>query len=308
LGEGLCERPTFYTDYTEVRPDLVDVNSEEPLLECVVNLSEGCDLAALAALSAAAGRCLLDRHSDCAHHRSVFTLAGGESAVLNAVRELVRAAVKLLDLRGHIGAHPRFGVVDVVPWVALEGWPLKDAQGPGAERALKARDAFALWAARDLGLPAFLYGPGRSLPEVRREAWRTVLPDFGPREPHPTAGSVAVGARGLMVAYNLWLEEPDLAKARAVAAALRSAEVRALAFALGERVQVSCNLVQPLVVGPAQVWDAVASIAPVATAELVGLVPHAVLAATPKWRWEELDLAVERTIEERLENITARHA
>ena len=284
------------------------MNSEEPLLECVVNLSEGCDLAALAALSAAAGRCLLDRHSDCAHHRSVFTLAGGESAVLNAVRELVRVAVKLLALRGHIGAHPRFGVVDVVPWVALEGWPLKDAQGPGAERALKARDAFALWAARDLGLPAFLYGPGRSLPEVRREAWRTVLPDFGPREPHPTAGSVAVGARGLMVAYNLWLEEPDLAKARAVAAALRSAEVRALAFALGERVQVSCNLVQPLVVGPAQVWDAVASIAPVATAELVGLVPHAVLAATPKWRWEELDLAVERTIEERLENITARHA
>jgi glutamate formiminotransferase len=301
LGEGLCERPTFYTDYTEVRPDLVDVNSDEPLFECVVNLSEGCDPAALAALSAAAGRCLLDRHSDCAHHRSVFTLAGGESAVMNTVQELVRAAVTLLDLRGHIGAHPRFGVVDVVPWVALEGWPLRDAQGPGAERALNARDAFALWAANNLGLPAFLYGPGRSLPEVRREAWRTLLPDFGPLEPHPTAGSVAVGARGLMVAYNLWLEEADLAKARAVAAALRSAEVRAMAFALGERVQVSCNLVRPLVVGPAQVWDMVASMAPVANAELVGLVPHAVLAGTPKRRWEELDLAVERTIEERLE-------
>jgi glutamate formiminotransferase len=301
LGEGLCERPTFYTDYTEVRPDLVDVNSDEPLFECVVNLSEGCDPAALAALSAAAGRCLLDRHSDCAHHRSVFTLAGGESAVMNAVQELVRAAVTLLDLRGHIGAHPRFGVVDVVPWVALEGWPLRDAQGAGAERGLKARDAFALWAASDLGLPVFLYGPGRSLPEVRREAWRTLLPDFGPLEAHPTAGSVAVGARGLMVAYNLWLEEADLAKARAVAAALRSEEVRALAFALGERVQVSFNLVRPLVVGPAQVWDMVADIAAIANAELVGLVPHAVLAATPERRWEELDLAVERTIEERLE-------
>jgi glutamate formiminotransferase len=301
LGEGLCERPTFYTDYTEVRPDLVDVNSDELLLECVVNLSEGCDPAALAALSAAAGRCLLDRQSDCAHHRSVFTLAGGESAMMNAVRELARAAVKLLDLRGHIGAHPRFGVVDVVPWVVLEGWPLRDAQGAGAERGLKARDDFARWAASDLGLPAFLYGPGRSLPEVRREAWRTLLPDFGPLEPHPSAGSVAVGARGLMVAYNLWLEEADLAKARAVAAALRSAEVRALAFALGDRVQVSCNLVQPLVVGPAQVWDTVAAMAPIASAELVGLVPHAVLAATPKWRWEGLDLAIERTIEERLE-------
>jgi glutamate formiminotransferase / 5-formyltetrahydrofolate cyclo-ligase len=298
----------LYTDYTEARPDLVDVNSDEPLLECVVNLSEGCDPVVLAALSAAAGRCLLDRHSDCGHHRSVFTLAGGESAVIHAVQELAEAAVKLLDLGGHVGAHPRFGVVDVVPWVAMEGWPLRDAQGPGAERGLNARDAFARWAASELGVPAFLYGPGRSLPEVRREAWRTLRPDFGPLEPHPTAGSVAVGARGLMVAYNLWLEEADLAKARAVAAMLRSAEVRALAFVLGERVQVSCNLVQPLVVGPAQVWDTVASMAPVAKAELVGLVPLAVLAATPKWRWDELDLAVERTIEDRLEEITARHA
>jgi glutamate formiminotransferase len=287
---------------------LVDVTGDEPLLECVVNLSEGCNPYVLAALSAAAGRCLLDRHGDCAHHRSVFTLAGDESVVMDAVQDLARAAVKLLDLRGHVGAHPRFGVVDVVPWVALEGWPLKDAQGPGAERALKARDAFARWAASDLGLPAFLYGPGRALPEVRREAWGTLQPDFGPLGPHPTAGSVAVGARGLMVAYNLWLEEADLAKARAVAATLRSAEVRALAFALGERVQVSCNLVQPFVVGPAQVFDTVASIAPVANAELVGLVPQAVLAATPKRRWEELDLSVERTIEDRLENITARHA
>jgi glutamate formiminotransferase len=291
----------LYTDYTELRPDLVDVKSDEPLLECVVNVSEGCDPAALAALSAAAGRCLLDRHSDCSHHRSVFTLAGGENAVMSAVQDLARAAVKLLDLPSHVGAHPRFGVLDVVPWVALEGWPLRDAQGVGAERGLKARDDFARWAASELGLPAFLYGPDRALPQVRREAWRTLLPDFGPPGPHPTAGSVAVGARGLMVAYNLWLEEADLAKARAVAATLRSAEVRALAFALGERVQVSCNLVRPFVVGPAQVWDAVETIAPVASGELVGLVPQTVLAATPKWRWEELDLAVERTIEERLE-------
>jgi glutamate formiminotransferase len=284
-----------------MRADLVDVKAGEPVLECVVNLSEGCDPAALTAMSAAAGRCLLDRHSDCGHHRSVFTLAGSENAVMSAVQELARTAVKLLDLRSHVGAHPRFGVVDVVPFVALEGWPLRDAQGAGARRAPMARDAFAQWAASELGLPVFLYGPGLSLPEVRRRAWRTLLPDLGPTAPHPTAGSVAVGARGLMVAYNLWLEDTDLTNARAVAAAIRSAEVRSLAFALGERVQVSCNLVRPLVVGPAQVWDAVASMTPVANAELVGLVPQAVLAATPESRWEELDLAVERTIEERLE-------
>jgi len=279
---------------------LVDVGAHEPLLECVVNVSEGCDPAALASLTEAAGSCLLDRHSDCDHHRSVFTLAGGENEVMNAVQDLARAAVTSLDLRSHVGAHPRFGVLDVVPWVALEGWPLRDAQGAGAERGLRARDAFAEWVAAELGLPAFLYGRGRSLPEVRREAWRTSLPDFGPPGPHPTAGSVAVGARGLMVAYNLWLAGADLAEARAVAAAVRSAEVRALAFALGDKVQVSCNLVRPLVVGPAQIWDTVAGMTSVARAELVGLVPQAVLDATPKGRWDQLDLAVDRTIEERM--------
>jgi glutamate formiminotransferase len=103
-----------------------------------------------------------------------------------------------------------------------------------------------------------------------------------------------------MVAYNLWLEEADLAKARTVAAAVRSAEVRALAFTLGEQVQVSCNLVRPFVVGPAEVRDRVAKLAAVARAELVGLVPQAVLAATPEGRWQELDLAPDRTIEARL--------
>jgi glutamate formiminotransferase / 5-formyltetrahydrofolate cyclo-ligase len=276
----------------------MDVN--RPLLECVVNVSEGCDPAVLAALSAAAGSHLLDVHADCGHHRSVFTFAGSEDEVLSGVQDLARLAVTLLDLGNHRGAHPRFGVLDVVPWVSLEGWPLTDAPGPEAARALIVRDAFARWAADKLTLPVFVYGPERSLPDVRRSAWRTLRPALGPPEPHPTAGSVAVGARSLMVAYNLWLEEADLAKARTVAAAVRSAEVRALAFTLGEQVQVSCNLVRPFVVGPAEVRDRVAKLAAVARAELVGLVPQAVLAATPEGRWQELDLAPDRTIEARL--------
>ena len=96
---------------------------------------------------------------------------------------------------------------------------------------------------------------------------------LGPPAPHPTAGAVAVGYRPLMVAYNLWLANCGLAKAKAVAAALRSPVVRALAFALGDKVQVSCNLLRPLVVGPAQIWDTVAVMATIARAELVGLVP-----------------------------------
>jgi glutamate formiminotransferase len=274
------------------------------VLECVVNVSEGCDEAILASLAGAVGDRLLDVHSDCDHHRSVLTMAGEDDAVQAGARDLARAAVDLLDLRAHEGAHPRFGVLDVVPWVALEGWPLRDVEGTHGrscgQRAREARDAFAAWAASELGLPAFLYGPERSLPDVRKEAWLNLPPDLGPSAPHETAGAVAVGCRPLMVAYNLWLVEADVGRARAVARAIRSPYVRALAFVLGRQVQVSCNLLSPLLVGPATVWDQVADLAGIARAELVGLVPEALLTATPRRRWRQLDLAPDRTIESRL--------
>jgi glutamate formiminotransferase / 5-formyltetrahydrofolate cyclo-ligase len=274
------------------------------VLECVINVSEGCNEVVLAHLAGAAGECLLDVHSDCDHNRSVLTLAGEDEAVRTAAREVARAAVGVLDLRAHHGAHPRFGALDVVPWVALEGWPLQDAadvNGGGAARARRARDEFAVWAAHELALPVFLYGPERSLPEVRREAWRGLTPDFGPNSPHPTAGAAAVGCRPLMLAYNLWLAEADVEMARAVASAIRSPYVRALAFVLGQRVQVSCNLLRPLLVGPEAVFDQVAERAGIVRAELVGLVPERVLLATAPARWRQLDLARDRTIEARLQ-------
>jgi glutamate formiminotransferase len=183
-------------------------------------------------------------------------------------------------------------VVDVVPFVPLAGSLLGDA--------VAARDAFAAWFAGELGVPCFRYGPERTLPEVRRRAFRDLAPDLGPDRPHPTAGACCVGARELLVAYNVWLVTPDLARARAVAAAVRSPGIRALGLACGNRVQVSMNLVDPLVEGPAAAYDAVAARAPVAGAELVGLVPAAVLEAIPPSRWEELDLGPHRTIESRV--------
>jgi len=272
------------------------------VLECVVNVSEGRDAGIIAALAEACGPCLLDVHSDYHHHRSVLTLAGDDEVVQAAVRELAGRAVVLLDLRQHVGAHPRFGVLDVVPWVALQGWPVRDAvpRGVTSERARRERDSFALWASTELGLPVFFYGPERSLPEVRREAWRGLAPDAGPPAPHPTAGAVAAGCRPLLVAYNLWLKGVDLARARAIASQIRGPDVRALAFALGDGVQVSCNLVNPLAVGPAAVRDQVSRLAEVERAQLVGLVPESVLRSVPEGLWAELDLAPERTIEHRL--------
>lgn len=260
------------------------------VLECVVNLSEGRRHEVLAGLAREAGSCLLDLHADADHHRSVLTLAGPD--VEEAARAVAARAVAELALTGHAGAHPRLGVVDVVPFVPLEGSAMADA--------MAARDGFAAWAGNELGLPCFLYGPERALPQIRRLAFAGLAPDTGPDAAHPTAGATSVGARPPLVAYNLWLAGGDVGQARAVAARVRGPAVRSLGLDLAGRPQVSCNLVDPMALGPAQIFDSVAALVPVARAELVGLVPGAVLAATPRERWSQLDLAPERTIEARL--------
>lgn len=270
----------------------------DAVLESVINISEGRDTAVLDRLSLAAGDLLLDRHADPDHHRSVFSLAGAATEVLAAAQALTATAVGALDLAAHSGAHPRFGVVDVVPFVPLGG--------AGMDEAVDLRDRFAAWAGRELGLPCFLYGPlpggaSRSLPEVRRRAFADLAPDTGPPVPHPRAGAAAVGARGAMVAYNLWLIGQDPAEARGLARALRTPEVRALGFELSGEAQLSFNLLDPVRTGPAEVYDrAVALGARIGRAELVGLVPAAVLDRIPSGRWARLGLDRQATIEARL--------
>lgn len=257
------------------------------MLECVVNISEGRDPAVIAAIADAAGSDLLDVHTDAHHHRSVLTLVGED-----APRRVTAEAVARLDLRRHQGVHPRIGVVDVVPFVPLGDATLADA--------VAARDAYCRWAAATLDLPCFAYGTERSLPDVRREAFDPLAPTAGPDRPHRSAGAVAVGARPLLVAYNVWLAEPDLAAARRIAAELRGPHLRTLGLPVGDRVQVSMNLIAPTVLGPDRATDLVAERAAVAGSELVGLVPDAVLQAVAPARWAALDLAADRTIEARL--------
>ena len=277
----------------------------DAVLECVVNISEGRDQDLVASIARSGGDFLLDVHVDGDHHRAVLTLGGPGPGLEEAVRAVARTAVERIDLRRHEGVHPRLGVLDVVPFVPLG--PGGSPVGPGADLtpALEARDRFAAWAGDELALPCFLYGPERSLPEVRREAFGRLSPDTGPAEPRPRAGACAVGARSALVAYNLWLTTPDLTVARAVAAVVRGPAVRALGLAVAGRTQVSCNLVDPFVVGPAPVYEAVARVAReagtvVARAELVGLAPREVLDAVAEERWHSLDLDPQRTVEARL--------
>ena len=268
------------------------------MLECVVNVSEGRDREVLARLEAACGPDLLDRHSDAHHHRSVFTLVGED-----APRRLARAAVELLTIHTHDGAHPRLGVVDVVPFVPLHGSTIDDAR--------RARDEFAYWVAHELHVPAFVYGPVDSdetqLPDIRRTAWIERRPDLGPTTPHSTAGSVCVGARELLVAYNVWLDRSvDRDTLKRVADDVRGDGIRTLPLVLDGRPQVSMNLVEPLRVGPDVAFDRVttsckAHAARVDCGELVGLLPRAIVERIDAQRWQRLDVSLDRTIEARLE-------
>ena len=219
----------------------------------------------------------------------MFTLVGVE-----APRALARAAVATLSLGDHSGVHPRIGVVDVVPFVPLVNSTMHDAQ--------KARDEFAAWATEELHVPSFLYGTERTLPDIRKNAWTSLFPEVGSKVPHATAGAMCVGVREPLVAYNLWLENVDLETTRRIASVVRTASIRTLGLQVGAFTQVSVNLIQPMIAGPNDVYEAVSQHAKVHHAELVGLLPASVLATIPRTRWEDLDLSVERTIEWRVTN------
>src|SRR5437879_8255703 len=195
-----------------------------PIVECVPNFSEGRRpdvLDALAAGIRGPGIRLLDVSVDPDHNRAVFTFVGDGEAVLEAAFRSARVAVERIDLRAHQGVHPRIGAVDVIPFVPLRGATM-DACVALAHR-LGAR------LAADLDLPVYLYaragtgraGSPRSLAEIRRggfEGLRAAIvqpsraPDLGPARVHPTCGAVAVGARELLIAFNVDLHTTDVKK------------------------------------------------------------------------------------------------
>ena len=270
------------------------------MFECVINISEGRDVETLNALSMAAGNSLRDRHSDPDHNRSVFTLVNGPNDLARDVKELLIKAFETLDLDSHEGVHPRFGVVDVVPFVALSGEDPLDAR--------RLRDDTARWISGAFSVPTFLYGhlangTVRTLPELRKGAFTDISPDFGP--PHPAAGlgAVAVGERGILVAWNIWLSNTTIERAREMARIVRSPSVRSLAFRVGDHVQVSCNLIDVDTTRPSHVYDRVKAtlIAPerIERAELVGLIPTSLLEKEDKSRWSQLALGPDVTIESR---------
>lgn len=293
------------------------------LIECVPNISEGRRIEVIEAVAQAVksvpGIAWLDVSSDVSHNRSVLTFAGHADDLQQGVVALFEAAVSHIDLRAHRGVHPRMGAVDVVPFVPFD-------EGSMRECVTLARDTAAVVSAR-FHIPVYLYEEAasdparRQLEDLRRgqfeglaarlstAAWQ---PDFGPAAPHPTAGATAIGARRILIAYNVNLATDRLEVAREIAAVVRSSggglpSVKAMGVSLAHRgiVQVSMNLTDYQRTSIPQAFEAVKREAmrrglEILDTEIVGLVPAAALEGV---NIDELKLAaaaIDQTIEGRL--------
>jgi glutamate formiminotransferase len=256
-------------------------------LLAVPNVSEGRDAATIEQIGEAFGARLLDVHADPDHHRSVFTLGGVPGELAHQVAGGAAKAVELIRIDTHDGIHPRVGAVDVAPIV----YRSDEDRGAAIAEALTLADLLA----QGLELPVFLYGilaGGRTRAEIRRGGpaalqrridRNELIPDFGPRRLHRTAGAVLVAARPPLVAFNVELAPPaTIEDARRIAAAIREGGseglpgLRAIGLWLShlDRAQVSTNVEDHRQTRLADVVEAVARHAQPSGAELVGLAPR----------------------------------
>ncbi len=260
------------------------------LVECVPNFSEGRDRGKLDAIATAvrdSGAAVLRAESDRDHNRGVVTFAGAPEAVAGGAFRAIAKAKELIDLREHKGVHPRMGAADVVPFVPLEGVTMEECA------ALARQTGERVW--KELGIPVYFYEAAALKPErvrlenVRRGEFEKpeMAPDLGGPDPHPSAGAVIIGARRILVAFNINLATPELGVARRIARKVRASAgglpfVKALGLLLESRgqAQVSLNLTNYEVTSPEEAFAAVEAAAreegvQVAGTELVGLVPRA---------------------------------
>jgi glutamate formiminotransferase len=286
-----------------------------PLVECVPNFSEGRAAHVIAAIARAAasvpGVLILDMQTDPDHNRSVLTFAGPPGSVLEAAVASAGVAARLIDLTRHSGVHPRVGAADVIPFV------------PWREVTLEECAALAWTAGEQLwhrhAVPVYFYAaasrrPDRTrLEQIRKGGFAYLKtaalsddylrPDVGGAALHPTAGASIIGARPLLVAYNVNLRTPDVAVARRIAALIRQssgglAGVKALGVYLESRglAQVTTTITDFELTPVHVVFNAICAAAAregvaVQGSQLIGLIPRKALemAGATDFRWETWD-------------------
>ncbi len=293
------------------------------MIECVPNFSEGRRRDVIEAIvepfRRRRGCALLDYRADADHNRLVVSLAGAPEPIEEALLEAAKTAIALIDLNRHRGAHPRIGAVDVIPFVPLRHISMEDC-------AALAR-AFGKRYFEETGVPVYFYEEAALRPERRRlekvrqgqfEGLKEAVsdperhPDIGPPRLHPTAGATVIGARKILVAFNVNLGTTDVRIAKEIVKAVRASggglcHVKGIGLALEDRglVQVSLNVtdyeknalyrVMELVRMEARRWGV-----PVVETEIYGMVPAAALLESAAYYLQLADFSLDQVIELKL--------
>ena len=244
---------------------------------------------------------LLDREMDSDHNRCVITLVGEREAIQEAAIRGVGKAAELIDLNTHTGAHPRMGAADVVPFIPIDGVAIEDCV------AMANHVGEQIW--KRFQIPVYLYEAAARIPErqglenIRRGQFEgiraeiatnpTRRPDFGEPRVHPTAGATVVGARKFLIAYNVFLNTPNVDVAKKIAKAVRFSSggmrfVKGAGFLVRGLAQVSMNLTDFEQTPIHRVFELVKreaaryGVTPVSS-EIVGLIPKKALEETAEW-------------------------
>ena len=293
------------------------------IMECVPNFSEGRDLQKIdkivAPFRGKQGVKLLDYSNDEDHNRLVVTVVGEPEPLRDAVLEAIGVAVELIDLNHHQGQHPRMGAVDVVPFIHIRNVTMEEAVALSKEVGKEV--------AKRYNLPVFLYEKSASAPhrenlaavrkgefegmaeKIKQPEWH---PDFGLAERHPTAGTVAIGARMPLVAYNINLNTPSLEIAHDIAKKIRFIGgglryCKAMGVELKDRgiTQVSINMTDYTRTALYRAFELVRVEArrygvSIVGSEIIGLVPMEALIDTASYYLGLENFSMEQVLEARM--------
>ena len=293
------------------------------IMECVPNFSEGRDLQKIdkivAPFRGKQGVKLLDYSNDEDHNRLVVTVVGEPEPLRDAVLEAIGLAVELIDLNHHQGQHPRMGAVDVVPFIPIRNVTMEEAVALSKEVGKEV--------AKRYNLPVFLYEKSASAPhrenlaavrkgefegmaeKIKQPEWH---PDFGLAERHPTAGTVAIGARMPLVAYNINLNTPSLEIAHDIAKKIRFIGgglryCKAMGVELKDRgiTQVSINMTDYTRTALYRAFELVRVEArrygvSIVGSEIIGLVPMEALIDTASYYLGLENFSMEQVLEARM--------
>lgn len=293
------------------------------IIECVPNFSEGRDLEKIdkiiASFRAKKRVKLLDYSNDEDHNRLVVTLVGEPEPLLEAVIEAIGVSVDLIDLNHHTGQHPRMGAVDVVPFIPVKNTTMEEAIALSREVAVRVAEQY--------NLPVFLYEKSatathrENLASIRKGEFEGMAekikltewqPDFGPAERHPTAGTVAIGARMSLVAYNINLSTNSLEIATKIAKSIRHINgglhyVKAMGVELKERniTQVSINMTDYTRTALYRAFELVRIEArrygvSIVGSEIIGLVPMEALIDTASYYLGLENFSMQQVLEARI--------